>query len=303
MVVPDKELDTPSNRLRAFLKAIRIHQWVKNLLLFVPLVLAHHLSDRASLLKTAIGFLSFSLCASSVYILNDIVDLKVDRDHPTKRNRPFAAGQLEISHGLFLVPLLLLPGFGIAAFLSLRFLAVLTLYYFLTLGYSLYLKRVALLDVSVLALLYTIRLFAGSALAEVVISQWLLAFSMFLFFSLAMVKRSSELYNATQRNLAQPAGRGYVVTDREQLATLGTASGYCAVLVFTLYINSSAVSSLYTHPTRLWLVCPLVFYWISRIWLLAHRGEVNEDPIVFAMKDKLSYVIGGLIAISFVSAL
>jgi hypothetical protein len=118
-----------------------------------------------------------------------------------------------------------------------------------------------------------------------------------------MVKRSSELYNATQRNLSQPAGRGYVVTDREQLATLGTASGYCAVLVFTLYINSSAVSSLYTHPIRLWLVCPLVFYWISRIWLLAHRGQLNEDPIVFAMTDKLSYVIGGLIAISFVSAL
>src|SRR6185436_1911987 len=177
MAVRNTELVTPGKRLRSFLRAIRIHQWVKNLLLFVPLVLAHHLSDRASLLKTAIGFLSFSLCASSVYILNDIVDLKADRDHPTKRNRPFAAGELEISHGLFLVPLLLLPGFGIAAFLSLRFLAVLTLYYFLTLGYSLYLKRVALLDVSVLAVLYTIRLFAGSALAEVVISQWLLAFS------------------------------------------------------------------------------------------------------------------------------
>jgi 4-hydroxybenzoate polyprenyltransferase len=303
MAMRNKEQHTTGNRLKLFLRAMRIHQWVKNLLLFVPLVMAHQVSNRALLLKTTIGFLSFSFCASSVYILNDILDLKADRDHPTKRDRPFAAGELVTAHGLILVPLLLFPGFGIAALLSLKFLAVLSLYYLLTLGYSLYFKRIALLDVSVLALLYTIRLFAGSALTEVVISQWLLAFSMFLFFSLSMVKRSSELYNATQRNLSQPAGRGYVVTDREQLATLGTASGYCAVLVFTLYINSSAVLNLYTHPMRLWLVCPLIFYWISRIWLLAHRGEVNEDPIVFAMKDKLSYVIGALVAISFLSAL
>ena len=300
--MPNKELYTPGNRLKLFVKAIRIHQWVKNLLLFVPLVLAHHVGNGAALLKTAIGFLCFSFCASSVYVLNDIIDLKADREHPIKRNRPFASGELAISHGLILVLLLLLPGLGIAAFLSPKFLVVLALYYLLTLGYSLYLKRVALVDVSALAVLYTIRLFAGSALAEVVISQWLLAFSMFLFFSLSMVKRSSELYNARQRNLSQAAGRGYVVADREQLAMLGTASGYCAVLVFTLYINSSAVLNLYTHPTRLWLVCPLVFYWISRIWLLAHRGEVNEDPIVFAMKDKLSYVIGALITISFLSA-
>lgn len=291
------------NRIRSVLRAARIHQWVKNLLLFVPLILAHRITDTNALLKSTLGFLCFSLCASSVYIVNDILDLKADRAHPLKRNRPFAAGDLSIATGLILVPLLLVPSFAMAGILSGSFFVILGLYYCLTLGYSLYLKRVALLDVSTLSLLYTIRLFAGSALTEVTISQWLLAFSMFLFFSLAMVKRSSELYNAKNRQQSLAHGRGYLVSDRQQLATLGTASGYCAVLVFALYINSSAVVALYSHPNRLWLVCPLIFYWISRLWLLAHRGEINEDPVVFAFTDRVSYINGALVAVFFLSAI
>jgi len=291
-----------SNRLKVFFETIRIHQWVKNLLLFIPLTMAHHVGDVPSLLKTTIGFFCFSFCASSAYILNDILDREADRAHPTKRLRPLAARDLEVHKGLFLVLLLLLLGFGVAFTLSHYFLTVLALYYVTTLGYSLYFKRVALLDVSVLAVLYTVRLFAGGTLSGVVISQWLLAFSMFLFFSLSLLKRTSELYNGRMCNQVQAFGRGYLVSDRQQLAIFGTASGYCSVLVFALYVNSPAVLSLYSHPARLWLVCPVICYGISRLWLLAHRGKMNEDPVVFAIKDKTSYLLGMLIAIFFLSA-
>jgi 4-hydroxybenzoate polyprenyltransferase len=286
-----------SNFTRTLLRAIRVHQWVKNLLLFVPLVMAHRIGDLRSVALTFLGFLSFSLCASSVYVLNDLLDLRSDRLHATKRRRAFASGDLDLRLGLVLIPLLLLASFALASFLPLAFSAILLLYGLVTLCYSLYAKRIIMLDVMILASLYTIRLFAGGVVTDVVISHWLLAFSMFAFFSLAMIKRVSELQNLIKSNLLQTQGRGYHVGDREQLAALGAASGNCSVLVLALYVHSETGVYLYAHPDRLWLLCPLVFYWISRMWLLAHRGVVHEDPLVFAIKDPVSYLLGALIAL------
>lgn len=277
------------------LRAIRVHQWVKNLLLILPLLLAHKFLNAPALLEIAVAFLSFSLCASSVYVLNDLLDLKSDRIHPTKRARPFASADISLKVGVIMIPLLLLAGLGMGSLLSLKFLGLLILYYALTTSYSVYIKQIALLDVILLTLLYATRIFAGSVVSDVPISEWLMAFSMFFFFSMSMVKRVSELHNVGQRKQFKADGRGYMATDREQLASLGAASGYCAVLVFSLYINSRAVQELYRHSQILWLICPVIFYWISRMWLLAHRGQISEDPIVFALKDRTSYVVGLLI--------
>jgi 4-hydroxybenzoate polyprenyltransferase/phosphoserine phosphatase len=283
---------------KTLLKALRPHQWVKNLLLFVPLIAAHHLNDLSRLLTTCVGFVIFSLCASSAYLLNDLLDLRADRLNPTKCRRPFASGDLDPRFGLGVIPLLLFGSFAPSLFLPPAFTATLLVYYILTLGYSFYAKAIVMLDVVVLASLYTIRVFAGSVVANAVISQWLLAFAMFAFFSLAMIKRVSELRNLGKTANAKTEGRGYLVADCEQLAALGAASGCCSVLVLALYISSDAVAKLYSHPERLWLICPIVFYWMSRMWLLAHRGIVQEDPIVFALGDKTSYVVAALTAVT-----
>jgi 4-hydroxybenzoate polyprenyltransferase len=289
--------EVPSRPLKALIKGIRVHQWAKNVLVFVPVVAGHKMRDLDTLLHAGLGFASFCLCASSVYVLNDLLDLSSDRRHPTKRNRPFASGALRIRTGLLLFPALLAGGVLLALWLPAQFLLLLGAYYATTLAYSFYLKQVMVLDVLLLAGLYTVRLFAGSLATSVPTSSWLFTFSMFLFFSLALVKRLSEVRRLRLSNETEAHGRGYLAGDYEQLGSLGTASAFLSVLVLSLYITSKDITVLYAHPERLWLLCPLMLYWISRVWLLAHRGRVNEDPLVFALKDGVSYAVGCIAAV------
>ena len=293
-----------ANRFRSFLQALRVSQWVKNALLFVPLLLAHKVTGGAQVLSALLAFCSFSFCASSVYIVNDLLDLESDRHHPRRKFRPFAAGTLPISTGVLLVPLLLGGSFLIAALLlPPLFAAALGLYVAITTAYSFYLKRIVVLDILVLAGFYTIRVLAGAVAVKVPVSPWLLAFSMFLFLSLALVKRYSELVlmHAGGETLAK--GRGYLVGDRELLQGIGVTSGYLSVLILALYVSSKEVTALYQHPQALWLVCPFLLYWITRAWFLVHRGAIDEDPLVFTLKDPASYVVGGFIGLVILTAL
>jgi 4-hydroxybenzoate polyprenyltransferase len=281
-------LDTARPTLRDYLRTLRPHQWAKNLLVFLPLLAAHRLGDPVLLTQAIVAFVAFCLCASSVYILNDLIDLPADRAHARKRTRPFAAGLIPPAHGVMLFPALLLAAFGLALLLPWLFVAILGLYYVSTLAYSVWLKRVVLVDVMLLAGLYTLRVLAGAAAIAVVPSFWLLAFSIFLFLSLALAKRHAELKALLTQGKDKPLRRGYSASDLEALISLGSASGYMAVLVLALYINSSEVQVLYRYPQAIWLLCPLLLYWISRVWLGAHRGKLHEDPVVFALRDSVS---------------
>ncbi|MFM8268747.1 MAG: UbiA family prenyltransferase [Pseudomonadota bacterium] len=272
-------------------KVLRLHQWVKNLLLFVPILTAHRLVDNLVWQKGSLAFLAFSLVASSVYIINDLMDVKSDRLHPRKKNRPFAANTVPLSFGIGLVPFLLCLGVGLSILVGQEFVFVLILYFGITVLYSFYVKRLLLWDVIFLAALYTIRIFAGSAATNVPISKWLLAFSLFIFLSLAMAKRVSELKIHQKKQGEVIPGRGYQTIDEEALSNLGSASGYLSVLVFALYVNSTEVTQFYRYPETLWFICPLILYWISRIWIISNRGQLHDDPIVFAIKDRVSYLV------------
>lgn len=273
---------------RSWIKALRLYQWLKNLLVFLPLLAAHRLLDRVALADCALAFLAFGLCASGTYLLNDLLDLQADRRHPRKRKRPFASGSLSLLQGMIVMPLLVAAAFLLAAGLSGKFALVLLSYLFLTLAYSFRLKRVVMLDVVVLAALYTVRIVAGTVAIHVNYSFWLLAFSMFIFLSLAMLKRYTELLTLLDSGEKMAGGRGYAVDDLPLIQSLGAASGYISVLVLALYINSTASQALYHRPHVLWLVCPLMLYWISRAWVVAHRRQMHDDPIVFAVSDRVS---------------
>jgi 4-hydroxybenzoate polyprenyltransferase len=298
LTAADAAVPRSRSRLLALVQALRPHQWVKNLLVFVPVVLDHKLFHPATMAKAGTAFLAFCCAASSAYILNDVVDLEADRRHPTKRHRPFAAGTLKPTLGLVLVPALLAASVAISVpALPTEFVALLALYVLLTIAYSLYLKRIAVVDVLLLAGLYTLRVLAGIAAAQVRFSTWLLAFAMFLFLSLAFLKRYTEVSAMAGSAIEQVRRRGYLRGDREWLGSMGSASGYLSVLVLALYINSEQVVALYHRPLALWLVCPLLLFWTSRMWLLAHRGRIHDDPIVATVRDPASYVIGALVAL------
>jgi 4-hydroxybenzoate polyprenyltransferase len=280
--------------LPAAFRALRPHQWIKNLIIFVPLVTSHQLFHGRLLGSAILAFIAFSLCASGVYVLNDLLDLGADRQHGSKKFRALASGDLPLSAGLLLVPFALVLSAAAACFLPWSFAAVLAVYLLLTTSYSFSLKQIALLDVFVLAALYTLRLVAGHESTGVPYSFWLLAFSMFIFLSLALLKRYTELAALRQQNQHGPRGRGYVAGDLELVAMLGIASGFLSVLVMALYVHSDDVKILYQYQNLLLLVCPLLLFWISRVWLLAHRGRMHDDPIVFALRDGTSYLIGAL---------
>ncbi|MBC8090091.1 MAG: UbiA family prenyltransferase [Phycisphaerae bacterium] len=274
---------------RAHWRALRPSQWVKNLLVYVPLLAVFNKAQAPALIPATLAFLAFCMIASSVYLLNDLLDLRTDRLHPRKRSRPLAAGTLPILNGLVLIPLLLLGGFGIAATVSWPFVGVMSVYLLLTALYSFWLKRVALLDTLMLAGLYTLRILAGAAAISVVPSVWLLSFSMFLFLSLALAKRHSELMELQALESADSIpGREYRAGDLVVLISQGSASGYSAVLVLALYINSDAVRAHYRHPEVIWLICPLVLYWINKLWLNSQRREIYDEPIVWAMRNRVS---------------
>ena len=324
-------------RLRLLSRALRLHQWAKNLLVFVP-VLAAHRADGA-LARACLAFVAFGLCASSVYLLNDLLDLPHDRLHATKRRRPFASGALSPAAAPGLMAGLLGLTLGCTALLPAGFLGMLALYYAVTLAYSFVLKRRAVWDVVTLAGLYTLRIFAGAAATAIPISPWLLAFSLFLFFCLAVVKRLTELTlfvragagepgrsahvinaglagdlgragrserpiqagpaeNPVQAAPAEhsikagPAGRGYAPEDLDMLRSMATSSGYMAVLVLALYVNSAEVTPLYRHPSALWALCPILLFWVSRVLMLSNRGQMNDDPVLFALRDRVSLCAG-----------
>ena len=287
--------------IMAYTKAFRLHQWLKNLLIFLPFLASHRIFEGILLWKGLVGFLAFGLCASSVYILNDLLDLDNDRKHYTKRKRPFASGRLSIIWGMAAFPILLFISFLISyLFLPYKFFIVLCGYYTLTLAYSLRLKQYMIIDVVSLALLYTVRVFAGSALFTIPLSFWLLAFCVFLFLSLAFVKRHTELLRKfkTGKN-EQIAGRGYTTDDLPMISSLGTSAGYITVLILALYINDKQIIQLYSHPKWIWFSCIIMLTWISRIWLLAHRGKIDDDPVIFAITDKFSLFIVILMAFIF----
>jgi len=288
VAVFDNKYNAISGMISRSIKAMRPHQWLKNTLLFLPLMLAHQVDNTQLVWQAVIAFVSFSLCSSSVYVLNDLLDLSADRQHRTKCRRPFAAGHLSPLTGLLLSAVLLAFAFGFAAALPVEFMLILAVYYLCTGMYSFVLKKIELVDVITLATLYTLRIIAGAAAVSVIPSFWLLAFSMFLFMSLAIVKRYTELSYLRESGITHSAGRGYVAKDLDMLAIFGCISGLMSVMVFALYINSDDILEQYSTPEILWFICPLLLYLVSRIWLLAFRGEIEEDPIIFALTDSIS---------------
>ena len=280
-----------SGSILVYVKALRVHQWLKNLLVTVPLLAAHQVNTLQGLWQVAYAFLAFSLCASAVYVLNDLLDLESDRQHVRKCKRPFAAGTILLWQGMLMVPLLLLGAALISLLLPKQFLLVLIAYFAMTLAYSVRLKRQVIVDVMLLAGLYTMRIIAGSAATQIKPSFWLLAFSMFIFLSLAMVKRYSELLITLQSNKKEPAGRGYSVEDLPVLMSIGVSSGIGSVLILALYINNPETNQMYPNGTWLWLMPPVMLYWISRMWMKAHRGQVDDDPVVFAARDWQSLTV------------
>ncbi|MBD3222686.1 UbiA family prenyltransferase [bacterium] len=284
------EIAPRRTRFLDYLRAIRVHQWAKNGLLLLPMLTSHAI-DLTNLALVGLGIVAFSLVASSVYLTNDLLDLPADRDHATKRRRPLASGAVPILHGLLLAPVFLLAGMGMATLVSPAFLGVVLLYFVATLAYSLVLKRQPVVDVLTLAGLYTLRAIAGGAAIGITLSAWLLAFSMFLFLCLALVKRHTELKSRQDAGKGDPRGRGYRLADIPVLESLAAAAGYAAVVVLALYVNSDAVVELYARPWGLWLACVLLLYWVSRVLLITHRGEMNDDPVVFALKDRTSVLV------------
>lgn len=298
LVIMEDRLSLP----RAFLKAIRPHQWMKNLLIFVPLLTAHVWHQPQSWVSALLAFISFSCCASAVYLINDLADLRSDRLHNTKRNRPFASGALPLYYGLIGSGFLLVFSFLIMVFANYQSgVPVLAVYFLATCLYSFWLKQVAGVDIIFLAGLYTIRLALGAAVVEVEISEWLLAFSLFFFLSLALAKRFSELYNIKEENRSKVAGRGYYLADLNLMAMLGSSSGYLSILVLALYVSGESVSQLYHHPRWILLICPIMLVWVTRLWLVTHRGSMDEDPIHFAVKDAFSY--GTLLSLGVIALL
>ena len=301
-IAPSHVFEERAHPFRSLVKALRLHQWAKNLLILLPPLLAH---DRSLpvLGSALLAFLCFCSTASATYLVNDLLDIDSDRRNSRKRARPFASGDLAPATGLIASAVLLGLGLALARALPIDFLYWLVLYIATTLAYSLYLKRIALLDVLVLSGLYTLRLLAGGAATNTPISHWLAGFAIFLFFSLAIVKRFAELEHIRLAGKHLQNGRGYLMSDIEQMRAFGTASAFAAVVVFANYISSQDVIKLYHHPRYLWLIVPFMILWTSRVWLLASRGELNEDPVAFALTDLPSLLMGAVVAVIVVLAI
>ena len=313
VVNPSKEIKNSINNIektfvyevsipKLIVKEIRVYQWIKNLLIFFPILLAHS-TIIGDYIKLIYAFFAFSFIASAVYVLNDLMDLESDRAHPRKRNRPFASGKLPILFSFILIPGLFF-GSLLISFLALpiEFIIVLFIYFTITTAYSFLLKKIYVMDIITLAVLYTIRLVAGAVTAEIPISPWFLSFSVFIFFSLAVLKRYTELLTLKELNKKQTSGRDYFVDDIQLLNSLGTSSGLISVLIFALYLNSPEVTQLYNNPIILYSIIPFLMYWVTRIWFKAHRGQMHDDPIVFTGKDPASYIIFFIIALIIVGA-
>lgn len=291
---PVEHLITRTEGAGPYLAALRPHQWLKNLLVFLPL-LASHGFETPTLVYSLLAFVAFCLTASSVYVVNDLMDLAADRQHPRKRFRPLASGALALSQGSFLAIALFALGMAVSGCLGWTFLVAIVVYYLLSTAYSLSLKRRAILDICVLAGLYTLRIVAGAIASEIMLSVWLLAFAIFFFFSLAALKRQAELVDMARRKVLTNMGRGYHLNDLPIISAVALASGYMSVLVMALYVNSPSVVELYNYPPALWGICAVLLYWLTRMVLVTHRGEMHDDPVLFAVHDRVSQ--GALVAV------
>lgn len=285
----------------ALLAALRPRQWLKNLLVFVPM-LAGHAIGPSTFTQSLLAFLAFSLCASSAYLLNDALDAQDDRLHPTKHRRPIAAGTLPLPVALLASPLLAAAGLAVAASGGLLLLLAAGVYFVSTLAYSFWLKRLLMVDIVALALLYSLRILGGSAATGIEPSFWLLAFSFFIFLSLALLKRHSELFNLHRDGHEKTRGRGYTTADRTPVGIMGINSAFVAVLIFMLYFNSENVLQLYRHPAWLMGIVPLLVFWLGRLWALSFRGQINEDPVLYVSRDKVSLLVIALCAALAVAA-
>jgi len=288
----EKEIMPSQSKKNGWLKALRPHQWSKNALVFLPLFASHQFSDPSLLIASILAFTFFSMCASSAYLLNDILDLHDDRRHHSKKHRPFCSGRIPVFQGVLASTFLCIAGLaGSLFFLPYEFLTTLIVYYAITLSYSLILKRKVAIDVITLAMLYTIRIIGGALAIEAELTFWILTFSLFIFFSLALMKRYAELFKARIRGDGnKTSGRGYYPSDLEMISSMGVSNGYLSILFIALYIQDEKTALLYSDPTVLWLICPLLMFWVTRIWVITHRGEMHDDPVVFAIKDKISLV-------------
>lgn len=291
----------------ALLRSLRPLHWTKNVLLFAPVVLAHQTGDMQAVGAAAMAFASFCLMASAMYLVNDVRDLEFDRAHPSKRTRQIASGALSPAVAVVAAIVLMVAGVVIACGVSVELVWYVAGYAILSLVYSMWFKRQVFLDVLTLSALWTMRVLAGGVAARVEVSDWLLALSVFLFVGLALLKRYADLgllasQDTLQKTVSAP-GRGYVTADRDLLRSMGVTSGYMAVLVLALYLTSPQVVRLYESPRLLWLVCPLLLYWIAHMWFMAHRGAIQDDPIVVAARDPASYVVGALIALLLLAAI
>ncbi|MDD1630959.1 MAG: UbiA family prenyltransferase [Methylococcaceae bacterium] len=275
---------------KTWARALRIHQWAKNVLLGVPVLTAHAFNFSA-IAEITVAFTAFGLVASATYLLNDLFDLVSDRHHPRKCKRPFAAGDIGLASGIVGMVILFVAGFGLAVQLSDHFLFILLAYLVITVSYSFYFKMFVLIDVLLLASLYTIRIVAGAYAIEVPVSSWLLGFSMFVFLSLALVKRCTELIAIQRLSHEAMEGRDYQVSDYPMLSAMGVSAGYISILVLALFISSPESVGNYTYPVLLWLLCPLMAYWVSRLWLKTSRGEMHDDPLIYSLKDQASWII------------
>lgn len=294
----ERSFEAPAGGVRAWLKAVRLHQWAKNLLVFIPLIASHRYTDLALLGPTVIAFFAFGLCASSVYLINDLIDIESDRAHPHKRLRPFAAGRLSALDGVGASVVCVILAFALASQVNVAFCQWLAVYFGLTLWYTFVLKRKILVDALALAGLYTLRILGGGAAASMWPGFWLLALSVFLFLSLAFVKRYAELQLLKMRGAETVRGRDYMTSDAPLVQSFGVTAGFAAVVVLALYMNGDTIVRLYPHQEVVWLTVPTLLYWVTRIWVKAHRGELHEDPVVFAMTDGLSLLtIGAFIAV------
>ena len=278
------------NTLLIYLQSLRPHQWLKNILVFFPMLASHKLTG-SYFLESLFAFISFSLISSSVYIVNDLLDLKADRLHPRKNKRPFASGSIPINNGLILALILFIIGIFTTVLLNKSFLVILLSYFVITSAYSLFLKRKAFIDICALASLYTLRIIGGGAATHIEISFWLLGFSIFIFLSLAAVKRQAEIVDLNERRTSKIIGRNYGVDDLKMVRSIALITGFLSVLVIAAYINSPEVLILYSQPQILWALCCVLFYWLIKMILAANNGKMHDDPLIYAIKDKISQLV------------
>ncbi len=296
--VAHEQLRTPTSSLRVWVKQLRVHQWAKNMLIFVPLIVSLRQRDLADLGNSALMFAAFCLMASAVYIFNDVSDLDSDRAHPTKQYRPLASGALSIPRALLVATLLTAGSITLASLISVMAVGIVAMYAVVTVVYSVYIKKIAIADVIVLAGLYTARVAAGCAALLVLPSIWLLLFSVFIFFSLALMKRCADISQRGEEMIR----RGYVPADRVILITLGVTSGVASVMAFCLYISSQMQGEQFLSPWLLWLIVPVLLFWIARVWLLTNRGDMHDDPVVFALADRASIATGVIVVLIVLAA-